>query len=171
MIPDEEGKLSRGHIEHLLHNMIHVYASLCGIYAASWGSVQYSPMSDVRVVKKSIKHNDHSLVPVTPEVQLSPHVLTQIGSSAVCKAHKMSYGVSISNQAADLQFKYDYFEPYMEHVTMFYWAHENLEKLPEDFFQKFSQLIHFQLGDSSSMLKKFKTLPEGIGSAENLKVY
>lgn len=167
MIPDDSGRLSRQQIEQLLYSLLQTYASLCGIYSASWGGIQYSQTSEVKDIKRAIKHEDKYLKHLTPEPQLDPHVLIQKGDFAVCKAHLMNYGIvdnSFLKEGVD--FKYEFFEPYMDHVTIFNWGYEGLEGLPEDFFKRFSNLVQFQL----EAMAKFKKLPEGIGSAKKLRV-
>ncbi|KAL4230338.1 hypothetical protein ACF0H5_010721 [Mactra antiquata] len=169
MIPDHDSKLTRTQIEDLLYSMLQTYTSLCGIYAASWGGTKYAQINDMRPIYKTIKHEDKHLQAPDDENYLNPHILldNQLGFS-VCKAHYMNM-CSDEFDENKMEFKYEYFEPYGELVTLFHWSHSKLEKLPEDFFKRFSNLLVFNLGYPGVKMSKFKSLPHGIAEAKKLK--
>lgn len=169
MIPDHDGKLSRAQIEDLLYSMLQTYTSLCGIYAASWGGITFAQMNDMRPIRKAIKHADTHFVTPENENYLNPHVLIDNYGFCVCKAHFMNT-CSDEFTSDELQFKYEYFEPYNELVTMFNWTHSKLTMLPEDFFKQFPNLLIFHLGYPGMKMSEFKSLPCGIGEAKKLKV-
>ena len=158
---------SRQQIEHLLYNTLHMYASLCSIFNARLGGIEYSEIyDDAGVVPRLIKHADTHIMRFAGKPITETNMLVKTTGMAMCKAHLMNIGVSESLYPGSLTFTYDHFEPYFDHVTTFSWMHSKVTEFPSDFFQKFQQLQVFQLIGMVS----FEELPLGISKLKNLQV-
>ena len=167
MISGDKALFTRQQIEHLLCNMLHMYTSLCGIYNARLGGLEYSEnYDDAGVVPQLIKHDDNHIVKFAGKPITETNMLVKSSGVATCKAHLMNTGVIESLYPGSLTFTYEHFEPYFDHVTAFSWMHCRVTEFPSDFFEKFQQLQVFQLIGMVS----FESLPLGISKLKNLQV-
>ena len=167
MISGDKNAFSRQQIELLLYNQLQMYASLCGIFCAHLGGIEYSEIyDDAGVLPKLIKHGDNHIVRFAGKPITENNILVRNTGIAVCKAHLMNVNVTEFVYPGSLTFSYDYFEPYFDHVTTFSWMHSKCTEFPSDFFEKFQQLQVFQLIGMVS----FESLPQGISKLEHLQV-
>ena len=167
MIFGDKNTFSRPQIEHLLFNVLQTYTSLCGIYNAYLGGIEYSELNDnAGLIPRLIKHDDKHIVKFAGKPITENNVLVKTTGTAMCKAHVMNVAVDEFKYPGSLKFSYDYFDPYFDHVTTFAWMHSKVTEFPSDFFEKFKRLQVFQLIGMVSL----EVLPQGISKVEGLKV-
>lgn len=168
---DEEMRFKRKQIEHLLHALCQKYASLCGIYSATCGGVQFVPVSEDRVVKHSIDYStDDIIVAGTPVMPVTDSHKLIKQDQLMCKAHFANANNGAFTFKDKVVFDYDFYEPYTDLMTVLSWCHVGLESLPDDFFARFRQMVYLQLGSSFQKMSRFIKLPKGIGQTEKLRV-
>ena len=157
-------------MEQLLYNLLQSYAALCGIYSAPWGGVEFAQEYNEDTVKQSILHEDMHLTRFNGKPNTETEMLFKRQGFATCKAHCVNIGVSDNHYPEEVVFDYDYFEPYTDMVSMFFWSQSKMAVLPDNFFATFKNLQYFRIGQSDKMMVNFTSLPEGIEHVESLKV-
>ena len=173
LLVGEESQFSREQVETLLHMVCRTYASICGIYNATWGGVTHTPSTDDKTVKRSVKHEKDNILEINYEAATpvtDPHKMVKFFNLYMCKAH---YNNAINSELVfkeNEEFDYKYFEPYTDLLTTLTWSNVALQHFPEDVFTKFSELIYFNLGYASKTMTKLTKLPTGIGQAKKLRV-
>ena len=180
LIKGDSSGLSSSQVERLLYNMLQSYTSLCSIYNAAWGGVQFTPINDDRhEIKDAIRYKDEHIkkFPGMPQTDVDALFKFNLHNKyAVCKAHCLNNDVTdVMLVEKDITFSYDYFEPYLKSVSVFNWSLTTLKELPGDFLEKFENLQYFNIGApwSSSYerhMGQLKSLPGGFNKAKSLQV-
>ena len=177
LIKGDSSGLSQNQVEKLFYNMLQSYTSLCGIYNAAWGGVQYTPTNEDRhEIKDAIKNKDQYIRKFPGKPQTDADALfkfTSYDKYAVCKAHCLNNDVTdVMLAEKDITFSYDYFEPYLKSVSVFNWSLTTLKELPEEFFEKFENLQYFSIGSLvvGNHMGRLTSLPGGFHKAKSLQV-
>ncbi|KAK3777048.1 hypothetical protein RRG08_008898 [Elysia crispata] len=146
---EEIGQLKRPEVEHMMSNLLHVYAAQCHIFAEQYGGLQFQATPDDR----------------TNVVINSTDMDSQMYLHSYCGAHNWSLGLD-AGLRRQTSFRKEVFSPYEDTIYVFDQELPNIPTLPLDFFQFFKNLQYVNLQG----FLKLKEIPNGVSNCGRLKM-
>ncbi|GFN82127.1 leucine-rich repeat serine/threonine-protein kinase 1, partial [Plakobranchus ocellatus] len=143
-------QFKRPEVEHMMGNLVHMYAAQCHIFAEQYGGLQFQTTPEDRTIAV---------------IKATQPTAEDYGVHSYCGAHKWCLGLDarLKDQSA---FRKEVFSPYEDTIHVFDQEFPNMPSLPSDFFQFFKNLQFVNLQGCH----KLKQFPDGMSGCERLKM-